>query len=217
MLKSYRMRVGLVVLGFLGAVTVCLLLITKRPPACPLALLFERYGTFTTLDSGVNDVAYLSLTNSSDTTYCFALDGTNTFTSDGPPGFNIYKLQHPSPAEMSYRAKYEFRDKTPTGIPTGKQRVSFASLGECMGIAPHASVRLRVALPPEGQKRKLAALCVALPVPTTRPFWSSSLGGTILRLLPRSLAQQAMHREPPVLRVWCDHELVHGPAVASQQ
>ena len=210
MIRSYRLKVGIVIVALLVAVTVCVLLITDRPQACPLSLLFERYGTLTTMDSHVDDVGYLWLTNSSDRTYYFSLDGTNTFLRDAPPGFDIYKQQRQSAGETSYRARYEFRDTPPTGFMSPSQSVSFASLGQCMNIAPHSAVRLRVALPPEGQKRKVAALCIALPIPTTRPFWSSSFGGTILRLLPRSLARKAMHREPPVLKVWCDRELAHN-------
>src|SRR5438874_1955712 len=187
------------------AVTVSVLLITHRPQARPLSLLFEKYGTVTTMDLFTQDVAFFRITNSSDKIYGLPLaGGTNTYLRDAPIGFS----RKQSASEGSYKAICEFRNQTPTGSTHARQRVSVASLGQCLTLGPHSAVRLRVALPPEGQKRKVAVLCIE-PPPGIRPFWTSRMGGTVIRVLPRAVAKKAMWREPAMLKVWCDRELSH--------
>jgi len=194
----------------LGAVTVSVLLITHGSQARPLSLPFERYGTVTAMDLFsmdllVQDVAFLWITNSSDKTYYMALaGGTNTSLPDAPIGFS----RNQSYSEGSYMPMCEFRDQTPTGSMRPMQRVSYAGLGQCLSLGPHSVVRLRIALPPEGQKRKFAVICIE-PPPGIWPFWTNSMGSTVLRVLPRAVARKAMHRETPMLRVWCDRELSH--------
>ena len=206
MTRAHKLRSGIIVVTVLGAVTVSVLLITHRSPARPLSLLFEKYGTVTTMDLFAQDVAFFRITNSSDKTYGLPLaGGTNTHLPDAPMGFS----RKQSSSEGSYMPICEFKDQTPTGSTHPKQRVSVASLGRCLTLGPHSAVRLRVALPPEGQKRKVAVLCIE-PPPGPRPFWTNSIGLTMLRVLPRSVARKAMHREPAVLRVWCDRELSPG-------
>ena len=212
MTRAHKLRAGIIVVTVLGAVTVSVLLITNRSQAPPLSLLFERYGTVKTMDPFamdlfVEDVAFLRITNSSDETYYMAqAGGTNTSLPDAPIGLK------PSWVEGSYMPMCEFRDLPPVG--SAPLPVSFASLGLCVNVGPHSAVRLRVALPPEGQKRKVAVLCTE-PPPGVGPFWTSSMGRTVLRVLPRSVARQAMWRQPAVLRVWCDRELSHrGEGVA---
>ena len=203
MTRAHKLRAGIIVVAVLGAVTVSVL-ITHRSPASPLSLRFERYGTVKTMDPftmdlSVQEVAFLWLTNSSDKTYYVAEAGrTNTSLPDAPRSLKQ------SWTESSYMPRYEFSDQTPAR--SAPSPVSFASLGQCAGVRPHSAVRLRVPLPPEGQKRKVAALCVE-PPPGMRPFWTSRIGGTVIRVLPRAVAKRAIHREPAVLRVWCDREL----------
>jgi hypothetical protein len=205
MTRARQLRERIIVVTALGAVTVFVLLITHRSQAPPLSLLFERYGTVTTMDLFVQDVAFLRITNSSDKTYYVAMGPTNTHLLDAPIGFS----RKQSSSEGSYMPLCEFRDQPPIG--STHPPVSFAGLGLCVSVGPHSAVRLRVALPPEGQKRKVAVLCME-PPPGTRPFWTSSIGGTVLRVLPRSVARKAMQRLPAVLRVWCDRELSHDRA-----
>ena len=83
MTRAHKLRAGLIVVIVLGAVTVSVLLIIHRSQARPLSLLFERYGTVTTMDPilmdrFVEDVAFLCITNSSDKTYYVATGRTNT-------------------------------------------------------------------------------------------------------------------------------------------
>ena len=204
MTRAHKLRAGIIVVTALGAVTVAVLLISHRSQAPPLSLLFERYGTVTTmdpfmLDLSVQEVAFLWITNSSDKAYFVALaGGTNTSLLDAPIGFKQ------SSSGGSYMPMCEFRDQPPADITP--RPVSFANLGLCAYVGPHSAVRLRVALPPEGRKRKVAVLC-GEPPPGIRPFWTNSLGRTVLGVLPRSVARRAMWREPAVLRVWCDREL----------
>src|SRR5438105_181011 len=206
MARPSKLRAAIIGVTVLGALTVSVLLITHRSRALPLSLLFERYGKVTTrdivaMDLFVQDVAFFSLTNSSDKTYYVAMGPTNTYLPDAPIGFGRSN-------EGSYLAICEFNDRPPTGSKQPMRRVSFASLGQCLALGPHSAVRLRVPLPPEGQKRKVAVLCTELPQ-GIRPFWTNSIGGIVLRVLPRSLARKAMHREPAMLRVWGDRELSH--------
>ena len=193
MTRAHKVRAGTIVVTVLGAVTVAVLLITHRSQAPPLSLLFERYGTVTTmdpltLDLFVQDVAFLWITNSSDKAYYVAMaGGTNTSLPDAPIGFKQ------SSSGGSYMPMCEFRDQPPAG--STPPPVSFASLGLCVNVGPHSAVRLRVALPPEGQKRKVAVLCTE-PPPSIRPFWTSSMGRTVIGVLPRSVARKAMWRRP---------------------
>src|SRR5213594_315114 len=92
MTRAQNLRASIIVVIVLVAVTVSVLLITHRSQARPLSLLFERYGTVTTMDRFlmdllVQDVAFLWITNSSDKTYYMAqAGGTNTSLPDAPIG-----------------------------------------------------------------------------------------------------------------------------------
>ena len=208
MTRAHRLRAGIIAAIALGAVTVSVLLLTGRSPARPLSLRFERYGTVTTIDPltmniCVQEVAFFWITNSSETIYYLAqAGGTNTSLRDAPIGLQ------PSWLEGSFMPMCEFTDQPPTGSTRPLPPVSFPSLGQCVLMGPHSAQRLRVPLPPAGQKRKFAVICTE-PPPGIRPFWCSSMGGTVIRLLPRAVAKKAMRREPALLRVWCDRELSH--------
>jgi hypothetical protein len=179
----------------LVGVTACVLLMTHRTQARSLSLVFERYGSTTDFDYSVQDVAFLWFTNSSDKSYCLPMMGsTNTFQRDTPLGYD----------SGSYLIKWEFGDQA-NPMP----QVSFASLGLCHVVGPHSAVRLRVPLPPEGQKRRVAVLCVEEPSWSPRLFWTKGIGLSILRTLPRSVGMKLLFSQPAVLRVWCDRELSH--------
>ena len=206
MTRAHILRAGIIVVTVLVAVTVSMLLIAHRSKERSLSLHFERHGTIerysTNLGFYVQDVAFFWITNSSDKTYYLAMTGgTNTHLPDTPIGIGRYKQQ--SIKESSYMVICEFSDQTPTDYWDLIQQAS-----NCLTLGPHSAVRLRVALPPEGKKRKVAVLCIDLP-PGLRPFWTNSFGSILLRVLPRSVAKQLMHRDPAVLRVWCDRELSH--------
>jgi len=210
MTRAHKRRAGIIVVIALGVIVGARLLITRRPHALPLALRFERYGRVTTTDPAtmdlfVQDVAFLWITNSSDQTYFMAqAGGTNTYLPDEPIGLKL------SWSQVSYMPMCEFSDQPPAGSPRPLPPVTFGSLGQCVGVEPHSVLRLRVALPPEGQKRKIAVICTEPPL-GVRPFWTSRVGGIAIRLLPRSVARKAMWREPAVVKVWCDRELSAGP------
>jgi hypothetical protein len=175
-------------------VTVFVLLVSHRSglQARSLSLVFERYST--DADFYVQDVAFLRLTNSSERAYALPMaGGTNTFERDRPVGYD----------NGSYMFICEFNDEA-NPIP----QVSVASWGKCLGLAPHSVVRLRVALPPEGQKRRVAVLCAEMPSGSPRPFWTKGIGLSILRILPRSVGRKLLFSQPAVLRIWCDRELL---------
>jgi hypothetical protein len=184
---------GIIVSTALAAVTACVLFKRHRSPAPSLSLIFERYSTG--LEFNIQDAAFLSLTNSSNIAYILPMTGgTNTFESGSP--LDNYR--------GSYMVMSEFRD---SGHPM--PRVAAMSWGKCLVLPPRSDVRLRVALPPTSQKRKVAVLCAEQPSGTPRQFWTKGIGLHILRILPRSLGRKLLFSEPSVLRVWCDHEVSH--------
>ena len=201
MTKASKWRVGAIVTTVLVAVTVSALLIRQPPQPLPLSLVFERYST--KRDFYIPDVAFLWLTNASEKTYYLAMTGTRELdTPIGPIGYQTNSSE-------SVMVNCYFSDRTPTGTTNWAQRVSFtnASTGS-LGLAPHSAVRLRVPLPLEGQKRKVAVLCAELQ--TGQGFWTSRIGLRILRILPRSVGKKLLQPKFVVLRVWCDRELSHS-------
>ena len=175
--------------------TACVLLMTHQSQARSLSLVFEKYGSTTDVGFNVQAVAFLWFTNSSDKSYCLPMMGsTNTFQRDTPLGYD----------SGSYLIRWEFGDQA-NPMP----QVSFAGLGLCRVVGPHSAVRLRVPLPPEGQKRRVAVLCAKQPSGSPRPFWTKGIGLSILRTLPRSVGMRLLFSQPAVLRVWCDRELSH--------
>lgn len=188
------MRGGIFALTVLVAVTACVLSIIHRPQAHSLSLVFERYST--RMDFSVEDMAFLWITNSSDRTYWLPLTGgRDAYLLDTPMGLGGYK----QPISGSYMVNCEF-----SGEPT--RPVNPMLWGQCLPLAPHSAFRVRVPLPPEGTKRKVAVL-VCEPLSGPRPFWTNSIGMRILRALPRSAAHKLLLRQPAVLRVWCEREL----------
>ena len=176
-------------MAVLAVVTACVLLLTHHSQARSLSLVFERYGTL--WDNPVQDVAFLLFTNSSERTYALPMmGGTNTFLQDSP--FGSYNASYMVDCEFSDQASPEF---------------SVASWGQCVAVAPHSSVRLRVALPPKGQKRRVAVLCAELPSENQGRFWTKGIGLRILGVLPRSVGKKLLFSWPSVVKVWCDGEL----------
>jgi hypothetical protein len=158
------------------------------------------------MDFYIPDVAFLWLTNASEKTYYLAMTGnTNTRQLDTPFVVGGFKAN----SSESVMVDCYFSDRTPTGTSNWAQRVSFTNASMCLGLAPHSAVRLRVALPLEGQKRKVAVLCTEPPAGPPR-FWTSNIGLSILRMLPRSVGRKIFQPKFPVLRVWCDRELSHS-------
>jgi hypothetical protein len=191
--RAQKIKAAIVVTGGLLGATACVLLMTRQTQARSLSLVFENYGTTTDSDFNVQDVAFLWFTNSSDKAYGLPMVGsTNTFQRDTLIGHD----------SGSYMIMWEFRDQA-NPMP----RVSFATLGLCHVVAPHSAVRLRVPLPPQGQKRKVAVLCAEQPSDAPRTFWTKGIGLSMLRALPRSVGRKLLFAEPAVLRVGCDREL----------
>jgi hypothetical protein len=189
-----RIGAGIIALTVLVTVTACLLSITNRSRGRSLSLVFERYST--RMDFFDQDMAFLWITNSSDRTYLLPMTGgTNTGQLDTPMGLGRYK----QPISGSYMVNCEF-----SGEPT--RPVNPMQWGQCLMLAPHSAFRVRVPLPPEGAKRKVAVLVCEPPSGPNR-FWTNSIGLSILRTLPRSGAHKVLWRQPAVLRVWCDREL----------
>lgn len=193
--RAQGITAGIIAAGVLVGATTCALLTTHPSQARCLLLVFEKYGTSSDLGFNVQDVAFLWFTNSSDKSYVLPMMGsTNTFQRDTPF----------SSDSGSYLVRWESGDQANL-IP----QLSLASLGLCHVVGPHSAVRLRVPLPPEGQKRRVAVLCAEQPSGSPRPFWTKGIGLSILRTLPRSVRKRLLFSQPAVLRVWCDRELSH--------
>jgi hypothetical protein len=192
----YRLTAATIAVTALVAVATCVLLMGHRSQPPSLSLVFERYNT--PLDFNVQDAAYLLLTNSSNIAYILPMaGGTNTFDPGTP-------LDHFRGSYGSYMVLCEFSD-----LPDAAPHVSAMSWGKCLVLPPHSYVRLRVPLPPQSQKRKVALLCSEQPSFTPRQFWTKGIGLRIYGILPRSLGRKLLFSQPTVLRVWCDHELSH--------
>ena len=205
MTKASKLSVGIIVMTVLVAVTLSAL-VRERPKALLMSVVFERYST--KMDFYVEDVAFLWLTNASDKTYYLAMTGNkDTRQLDTPIGFGRYKATNSG--SESVMVDCYFSDQTATGTTNWAQRVSFTNASKCLVLAPRSTVRLRVPLPPEVQKRKVAVLCAELPA-SPSGFWVSSFGLSMLRMLPRSVGRRVLQPQFTVLRVWCDRELSHS-------
>jgi hypothetical protein len=177
----------------LAIATACVLLLTHPSPTRSLSLVFERYGTI--WDNPVQELAFLQFTNTSDRTYGLPMTGgTNTLLHDSPF----------SSLGASYLVDCEFSDQA-NRMP----QASTARWGLCVAVAPHSSVRVRVALPPKGPKGRVAVLCAEMPSGSPRRFWTTAIGVGILRTLPRSVGKKLLFSQPAVLKVWSDRELSH--------
>jgi len=194
--RAQKIKAGILVTGVLWGGMAWVLVMTPPSSVHSLSLVFEKYGT--TMDFGFNvqPVAFLWFTNSSGKSYCLPMMGsTNTFQRDTPLGQD---------GRWSYLISWEFGDPA-----NPAPRVPFANLGRCLVVAPYSAVRLRVPLPPQDQKRRVAVLCAEQPSGGPRPFWTKGIGLSVLRTLPRSVGKKLLFSEPSVLRVWCNRELSH--------
>jgi len=193
--RAGRVTASIVALTVIAVVTACVLLLARRPQACPLSLFFENYGRTMDMDFKAQDVAFFWITNSSDKIYGLPMTGgTNTFRWDTPFGHD----------SGSYLIRCEFSDPA-NPMP----QVSFASLGLCYALAPHSAVRIRVPLPPKAQAGSVAVLCAEMPSGSPRRFWTKGIGLWILRALPRSVGKKLLFSEPAVQRICCDLQLSH--------
>jgi hypothetical protein len=147
--RAQRIKAGIITAGVFVGATACVLLMTHQSQARSLSLVFEKYGSTTDVGFNVQAVAFLWFTNSSDKSYCLPMMGsTNTFQRDTPLGYD----------SGSYLIRWEFGDQA-NPMP----QVSFAGLGLCRVVGPHSAVRLRVPLPPEGQKRRVVCSAQSSP------------------------------------------------------
>jgi hypothetical protein len=187
-----------------GAI-VCALLAPGRPQATSLSLVFEKYGISMDSNFDFQDVAFLWFTNGSAKSYCLPMAGrTNTFQRDALS----MRIGHDS--EGSYLINTEFSGEVNSNAPA-----SWSRFGVCQVVNAHAAIRLRVPLPPLGQKRKVAVYCAEMPSGSPSLFWTKGVGLAILRMLPRSIGMKLLFTEPKVLKVWSDREL-EGPEASGK-
>src|SRR5687768_6897114 len=146
-----------------------------------LSLTFQRYSD---LDPYVGDVGFFWLTNASDKAFLLCMTGgTDTVVLDTM--FIPYKGM----PKVSYMVNCAFSDQTPQGWTNWAQTPSPARGSNAfLQLSPHSGIVIRVPLPTNGQKRKVAVLCEA-PLAGWRqwPLWSNGFGQSLLRMLPRSM------------------------------
>lgn len=189
----------------LTVVATGLLMINRSPPP-PLSLVFERYST--RRDFFVQDVTFLQLSNSSDKTYYLPMvGGTNTLLPDAP--LSIARHKEHRQIRESYLVTFVDNKNAKVWGPV-------ATWGRCAVLPPRSTIRIRVPLPPAGERRKVAVVCAEMPK-GPREFWTKGVGLTILRIVPRSWGRRLLWSDPKVQQVWCDRELSHPDAITPKE
>ena len=182
----------------MGLVIAAIWFLFRTPTEEPgqVSLVFQRYND---LDPYLGDVAFLSLTNRSTSTYLVAMTGgTNTLVVHTPYG----------QAERSCMVNCEFSDETPAGRTNWSQMPSpTRSANAYLALGSHTGLLIRVPLPPEGQRRKAAVLYVG-PYNSQSSFWTTSFGFRVFRMIPQFFRKRIF---PPVSwhKAWCDREFSH--------
>jgi hypothetical protein len=168
----------------------------------PVSLTFERYSD---LDPHVSDVAFLRLTNASSKSYWLTMTGnTNTLVLD--TSFGRFR--------QSWMVNCEFSDQTPTGRTNWSQLPSPVMGSKAYArLAPHSGIVVRVLVPREGQRRRVAVLYQPAADWRQSKFWASPFGFATARILVRTLPRSQLSRftnpQPLLLKAWCDTELTN--------
>jgi hypothetical protein len=168
-----------------------------------VSLSFQRYSH---LDPYAQNVGFFWLTNASDKPFLlYMTGGSNTVLLDTT--FAPYKGR----LRESWMVNCGFRDQTPHGWTNWEQAPSpWRGSNAYLQLSPHSGTVIRVPLPTDGQKRKVAVLCEATPAGWRQsPLWFSRFGQALLSMLPRSMLLRLAEPHPKVLKVWCDRELSH--------
>jgi hypothetical protein len=170
----------------------CMILGHARQGDEPVSLTFERYSD---LEPYVGDVAFLRLTNASNKSYLLTMTGnTNTFVF-----YNWFGR-----IGESWMVNCEFSDQTPTGRTNWSQQPSpVTSSNAYAELAPHSAIVIRVPVPPDGQRRRVAALYQ----PTASGwrqsrFWSTPFGLAMARILVRTLPKSELSKVANPRAVW---------------
>jgi hypothetical protein len=196
---------------------------TRKP--APVSLVFQRYSD---LDPYVGDVAFLWLTNASSNSYLLTMTGsTNTVVLDTL--FGRFR--------QSWMVNCQFSDETSTGWTNWIQMPSpVRGSNAYLSLGPRSGFVIRVPLPEDGQRRKVAVLYegpyttaalalgagpgISIRVPTTNApnttagsFWLTPTGFRLFRLLPRPLRERVFP-SASLHKAWCDRELSYPPEKA---
>jgi hypothetical protein len=178
--------------AFIAVITACVLLTTHRAPQPQhLSLVFEKYSSY--LDFWDQPMAFLWLSNSSSKTYLLPMTGgTNTFVQGG-------SIEIDRDFSGSYMILCELSDQT-----NRAPQLSVTNWGQSVGLGPHSAIRVRVPLPPNTQKKRVAVFCAE--EPRVIMLLKYKIGWTVFRMLPLSLQKKLLL--PERFRVWCDQELM---------
>lgn len=175
------------------AVVACVVFSGSQRRNDDVSLVFQRYSD---LDPYVGDVAFLLLTNASSKPYVVSMTGgSNTLVLD------TFFGRH----RQSLMINCEFSDETPGGWTNWTQMPSPSSRSNAYAsLGPHSGMVIRIPLPPDGRRRKVAALYEG-PM-TTSSFWVTPTGLRVFRMLPRPLRKRVLP-SASLHKVWCDREL----------
>ena len=106
---------------------------------------------------------------------------------------------------MSWMVSCAFRDKTPGGWSNWVQQPSTVRASNLyVRVEGHSEIMVRIPLPRDGSKRKVAVLC------ETQPGWWNVPGlPKIIPFLPRWLLRRMAKDQPVITPVWADGEFAH--------
>lgn len=175
-----------------GAVLVAAAYITfskPRPHTAPVALLFQEYGPF-------DPSAYLWLTNTSTKPYRLTMTGSNlTYAMD----YSFGKRRE------SWLINCAFSDETANGVTNWLQQPALTNGGNAgLLLNPNTGILIRIPLPADGQRRKVAALYEGSN--TASAFWATPAGFRVFRMLPPWLRRRVCPQRV-LEKAWCEQVL----------
>ncbi len=182
-----------------AAVIAWFVLIKPRQAGANLSLSFLRYSHWD-LYIPNGEMAFLLLTNASATPYLLHMTGNkDTHIVDNVLGR----------WKESWEVDCEFHDTALMGRTNTIQtppRDTARNLN--VTVWPHSAVTIRVPVPPTGQKRRVAALCDAVPGPPSIPAWASKPGLISMLYWRLQLLRLTLSPNPEPVRVWCEREII---------
>jgi len=168
----------------------------------PLTLTASKDTNFSTYFEGT---AVLVLTNNTTNYYGMCMPG-GTKTEKEQPGL-------PGRSRLTKMVACAFSDQTPRGWSNWTDLPSDGNTYPGVILMSRQSMLLRVPLPADGRKRKVAVICEE--VPAILPLFRTAAGARFFNMLParvRNWLGRAKAR-----KVWCDTELSLPPESESAQ
>lgn len=206
----HKQMIGLLLLAVIASAVVFLGFQRAKSDSRLLSLKFQRYSS---LDPRDGVLGFFWLTNASEKAFLLCeTGGSNTIVFDTM--FSPNEVE----AKFSYMVNCAFSDQTPHGSTNWVQKpLPTRGYNSFLQLPPHSGIVIRVPLPPNGQRRKVAAICET-PSPAWKqsPLWRTGFVSGLLGVLPRSVLLRLAQYQPPTIEVWCDKELSDTDARMAQ-